>query len=408
MFFIYRLLINFIYLISPIIFLYRFTINKENINSFKEKIGFFEKIKKKRVIWFHGASIGEVKSIIPILEEFEKIDTIDQILITSNTLSSLKIIKKIKNKKVIHQFFPIDTNFVCKKFLEYWNPSKVFFIDSEIWPNMLTNIKKRKIPVYLINGRITKRSFYRWNIFSKFSKKIFSMIDLCLASSNESKVFLKKLGIGKVKFFGNLKFTQTENQKISTNLSLEKILKNKKVWCASSTHKTEELICGNVHLSLRKKFKNLLTVIIPRHIERSAEIKRQLENLNLKVQLEHPSQTIKKNTDIYLVNSYGKTIFFFKSIKNIFLGGSLINHGGQNPLEAAMLGCNIIHGPNIENFKEIYKFLNKKKIASEVRSKSKLIKKISFFLNSNNIKNNEKKLNTLGKEILRKTFNEIK
>ena len=234
------------------------------------------------------------------------------------------------------------------------------------------------------------------------------MIDLCLASSNESKVFLKKLGIGKVKFFGNLKFTQTENKKISTNLSLEKILKNRKVWCASSTHKTEELICGDAHLSLKKKFKNLLTVIIPRHVERSAEIKRQLENLNLKVQLEHPSQTIKKNTDIYLVNSYGKTNFFYRSIKNIFLGGSLINHGGQNPLEAAMLGCNIIHGPNLENFKEIYKFLNKKKITSEVRSKSKLIKKLSFFLNSNNIRNNEKKLNMLGKEILRKTFNEIK
>jgi 3-deoxy-D-manno-octulosonic-acid transferase len=126
MFFIYRLLINFIYLISPIIFLYRFAINKENINSFKEKIGFFEKIKKKRVIWFHGASIGEVKSIIPILEKFEKIDTIDQILITSNTLSSLKIIKKIKNKKIIHQFFPIDANFVCKKFLDYWNHLKYF------------------------------------------------------------------------------------------------------------------------------------------------------------------------------------------------------------------------------------------------------------------------------------------
>jgi len=394
--------------LSPLIILIRLIKKKEDLNRFKEKFCFFSKRRGNgNLIWFHGASVGEIKSIVPILEKLEKNSKVNKILITSNTLSSSKIIKKFKFKKIIHQFFPIDTNFICQKFLNHWKPSKVFFIDSEIWPNMMFNLKKKKIPIHLLNGRITKKSFNRWRIFLKFSKEIFSMIDLCLASSKESKLFLKKLGVKRIKFFGNLKFVQSKDQKFSKNIKLEKILKKRKVWCASSTHKTEELLCGEVHLFLKKKFKNILTVIIPRHIERSDEIKRQLENINLNVKLDSPTQSIDNETDVYLVNSYGKTNFFFKRINNIFLGGSLNKHGGQNPIEAAVFDCNILHGPNVENFKEIYQFLKKRKNASKVKSKSELIKKLSFLLNSSTIRNSETKLNTLGKEILKKTLNEI-
>jgi 3-deoxy-D-manno-octulosonic-acid transferase len=187
---------------------------KETLNSFKEKIGIKSFKRKGKLIWFHGASVGEIKSIIPLIEKFEKISDIKQILITSNTLSSLNILKQIKIKKVTHQFFPIDTYNLCESFLEHWKPSKVFFIDSEIWPNMIYSLKKRNISINLINGRITKKSFNRWKTFPIFSKKIFSMIDLCLASSIESKKYLKKLGVKKIKFFGNLKFTQIKNEKM--------------------------------------------------------------------------------------------------------------------------------------------------------------------------------------------------
>ena len=311
MLFIYRFLINIILITSPIIFLFRVYKKKENLKSYIEKLGFSSKRKNRgNLIWFHGASVGELQSIIPLLERFEKEKKITQILVTSNTLSSSKIIQKQKLKKTIHQFFPIDSNFISKKFINYWSPSKAYFIDSEIWPNTILNLKLKKIPMVLINGRISKKSFGRWNFFQDFSKKIFSNFNLCLASSNESLNYLKKLKIRNVKFIGNLKFSQSENKISEINQKLKKFFIKKKVWCASSTHQSEEIICGNTHLKLKKKFKNIITVIIPRHIERSHQIKKDLNKLNLKVHLDEPQQRISSDTDIYLVNSYGKTKFF--------------------------------------------------------------------------------------------------
>ena len=163
MLFFYRTLINIIFFVSPIIIIYRLIRKKEDIKRFKEKFCFFsEKNLKGNLIWFHGASVGELQSIVPLIEKLERNKKIKKILVTSNTLSSSKVLRKLNFKKVIHQFFPIDTNFHSKKFLSYWKPSCAFFIDSEIWPNMYKNLKKKKIPTTLINGRITKKSFKRW------------------------------------------------------------------------------------------------------------------------------------------------------------------------------------------------------------------------------------------------------
>ena len=212
---------------------------------------FYKKRSKGNLIWFHGASVGEIKSIIPIIEKLEKNRKINQILITSNTLSSSKIIQKFKFKKVIHQFFPVDTNFLSNKFLNYWKPSIVFFIDSEIWPNMFQNLESKKIPINLLNGRITKKSFSRWKIFLSFSQKFFSKFKLCLAASKQSKRFLKILGAKNVKFIGNLKFSEFDDKQPKKINDLKKFLKNKKVWCASSTHYPEEIFCGK-YIELKK------------------------------------------------------------------------------------------------------------------------------------------------------------
>ena len=175
---IYRILISIIYFLSPIIILLRLIKKKENLYRFKEKFCFFTgKRDKGKLIWIHGASVGEFQSVVPVIEKYEKRKNINQILITSNTLSSSKVISKYKFKKVVHQFFPIDTNNNTKKFLDYWKPSLSIFIDSEIWPNMLINLKKKKIPIILLNGRITLKSFKRWNKFKKFSNFIFSNFD---------------------------------------------------------------------------------------------------------------------------------------------------------------------------------------------------------------------------------------
>lgn len=409
MIFIYRVLINFIFIISPIIILFRLIKKKESIKRFKEKLCFFSKKRVKgKVIWFHGASVGELQSVIPLLEKIEKNNEIKQILITSNTLSSSKIIEKIKFKKVVHQFFPIDTSFLSNKFLQYWKPSSVFFIDSEIWPNMIFNLKKKKIPITLLNGRITKKTFRKWKKVSQFSNNIFGQIDLCLPSSRQSENYLKKLGVKKIKFIGNLKFSQSENEKIILDKNFKEFISSKVVWCASSTHNTEEQFCGLVHKKLSKKYKNLLTIIIPRHIERVTEIENDLKKMNLKVHIHEPKQKINSNTDMYIVNSYGKTKSFYSICKNVFLGGSLINRGGQNPLEATRYGCNIMHGPNVTNFSEIYTFLKKNKISTKILNVNKMAITLNkLFSKKMGEKKIKKKLNEIGQNILEHTYRKI-
>jgi len=158
MLFVYRVLINLIIIISPLIILIRIIKNKEDKKRFKEKLCFFSLRRKKgKLIWFHGSSVGEIVSIIPLVEKLENDPTIETILITSSTLSSSKILDRFNFKKVVHQFFPVDTSFLTKKFLDYWKPSLAIFIESEIWPNMMINIKKKSIPLILLNARITKK-----------------------------------------------------------------------------------------------------------------------------------------------------------------------------------------------------------------------------------------------------------
>ena len=409
MLFIYKILINIVFIFSPLILIVRLIKNKEDPSRFKEKFGFFSKNKKNgKLIWFHGASVGELQSVVPLIERFEKNKSVSQILITSNTVSSSNIIKKLNLKKTIHQFFPIDCNFISKKFIDYWKPSKVFFIDSEIWPNTINNLSTQKIPIILLNGRITKKTLRRWLIFPNFAKSLFEKFQICFSSSLETKGYLKKLGAQNIKFIGNLKFSQSENETLELDKSLRKFIKSKKSWCASSTHYSEEKFCGLTHLKLSKKHKNLLTIIIPRHIGRVKSIENELSKLNLKIHLDEPKKRISPDTSIYLVNSYGKTKLFYKECKNIFLGGSIINHGGQNPLEAARYGCKVFHGPNISNFKEIYDFLKNKRLSKKITNHNNLADLLDVtFKKKNHPKQISRSLYLIGKNILNKTYKEI-
>ena len=409
MFFIYRVLTNLILVFSPIIILIRLLKKKENLLRFQEKFGFYSKQKLKgKLVWFHGASVGEILSIIPLIEKLENNKEIKQILITSNTLSSSKILSKLKLKKTIHQFFPIDTNYNSNKFLNYWDPSIAIFIDSEIWPNMIMNIKKKSISLMLINARITKRSFKKWKFFSSSTKKLFQNFDICLTSSLETKNYLKLLGTKKNYFIGNLKFTQSEKTIDELKDNTKKFFSTKTIWCASSTHEHEEKICANIHKKLKIKYKNFLTVIIPRHIHRTQKIIKEIKKLDLKIHLHDSKKKIDKKTDIYLVNSFGQTQSFFKECKIVFLGGSIIQHGGQNPLEAAKYGCQILHGPNVWNFKEIYNLLKTHKVSNKIRTSNELYHKVAQLItNKKNSKDLQLKIKNLGNKILNLTLNEI-
>jgi 3-deoxy-D-manno-octulosonic-acid transferase len=410
MIFIYRFLINIIFVLSPIIIIFRLIKRKEHPIRFKEKFLIRSaKRKKGKLIWFHGASVGEILSIIPLIEKLEKQINIDQILLTSSTLSSAKIFAKFNLRKTTHQFFPIDTNFYSKKFLEYWKPSLVIFVESEIWPNMLINLKKKSINHILLNARMSKKSYKKWKLLKFFSRKLFLSFNIIFPQNKETSKFLASLGAKNIKSIGNLKFSENEfNTKLNLNNNTKKFLKTKLHWCGSSTHNSEELICSNVHKNLNNKYKNLLTIIIPRHISRTYEIIKLIKRLGLKIHCHSWNKKIDKNTQIYLVDTYGETKLFFKESKLVFLGGSIIEHGGQNPLEAARYGCKIIHGPHIKNFNEIYSLLKKNKFSNLVNNEKQLTRTVDILLKKKiNSKALVNKIQHLGNNILNSTLKEI-
>ncbi len=406
MIYIYRFLINIIILLSPIIILIRLFKKKEDIKRFKEKFSFFSKKRRRgKLIWFHAASVGELLSIISLIKKMEKNRKISQILVTTTTLTSSKLFNKFKFKKTVHQFFPIDNDSLTKKFLDYWKPNLAVFIESEIWPNMIKNLEKKSIKKILLNARISKKSYNRWKLLGSFSKDLFKSFDLTLPQNTESKVYLNKLNVKKIKFLGNLKFAQNNFFYNNPNYIFKKFIKTKNLWCALSTHPGEEGICSSVQARLLKRFKNLVLIIIPRHVERIKNLSEELSQFNLKQHIHSDNGPIHKNTKIYIVDTYGETNSFLDTCKIVFMGKSLTTDGGQNPLEAARHNCSILHGPNVSNFSEIYEFLNKEKISYKINSQKQLYKKLEFLLvnrkRSSKIRN---RINKIGNNILTKNF----
>ena len=403
---IYNLLVYIVILLSPLIIIYRIFKKKENPKRFLEK---FSINKRKRIvgklIWFHCSSVGEFLSIVPLIHEFEKKKSVKQILVTSSTLSSSKIFEKFRFKKTLHQFYPLDNIFIINNFLNYWKPSSAVFVESEIWPTMISELKKREIKVVLINARMTEKTFKKWFSIKRFGEKILREFDYIFPQNKETLLYYKKLGIEKLRFLGNLKFISSPNDKLKK--IKKKIFKNKNILCSASTHYNEEEIFADLHIKLKKRIPNLITIIIPRHVERTNEIIRMLDNKNLKY-VKHSENKRYKDCDIYIVDSYGESKLFYKISKVVFLGGSLVSKGGQNPLEALRFGCNIIHGNYTFNFKDVYKMLEKEKLSQKVSSSKDLEKKtLNLFKNKKNNSGKIKKLKKIGDLILKRNLNEL-
>ena len=353
MYFFYRIITNITVLLSPIIIFFRILKGKEDPKRIGEKFCIYSQKKNNKRIWIHAASVGELMSVVPIIKKFEKNKKIRNILITTTTTSSAKIFKKLRLKKTLHVYFPLDNNYLLKKFIKSWQPRLAIFVDSEIWPNMFKNLHLKNIPIIIVNARITKRSFDRWQTFPSFAKQVFGKITLALPQNLETLKYLKLLKVKNIKMAGNLKYYGQKKIQDNVTKLVRNKFKNFKVWCAASTHKTEEILIGRLHKKLKKTEKNLITIIIPRHVERTDEIVNALNDLGLNTTKHSSNQKIKKDTDIYIVDSYGESSIFYNLTNVTFVGGSIIEHGGQNPLEPARLGNYIINGPNVKNFKEI-------------------------------------------------------
>tara|TARA_Y200000002_G_scaffold376945_1_gene381662 strand:- start:121 stop:1395 length:1275 start_codon:yes stop_codon:yes gene_type:complete len=373
----YRVLTTLLY---PFLFLFvyfRKILNKEDPKRFKEKILIshynVNPKNKSNLIWFHAASIGEFKSIIPIINQLNKNQKKFHFLITTTTLSSgnLATIELIKIPNAEHRYIPFDVPFLIDEFLNLWKPTRIFLVDSEIWPNLILKAKKYKIPIALINARLTSKSFQKWMIFPKIAKKIFGIFDLCICSNVETKNYFEKLNLKKVYFKGNIKLINQIDASKITNLNHQTLLK-RKFWFAASTHKEEDSFCLKTHIKLKKKFKNVLTIIAPRHINRSFEIRSLAENLKLKAQILNKGDTISENIELIIINYFGALQSYFKYAKSVFIGKSMIKklvyNGGQNPIEAAMFNCKVYHGPYVYNFEEIYKILEINNISKKINN----------------------------------------
>ena len=404
----YNLIISIIIIFSPIIIFYRILKKKENPKRFLEKFSFQQKKRGQgKLIWFHCSSVGEFLSIVPILEKLEKEKDIKNILLSTSTFSSSKIFNKFKFRKTIHQFYPIDNPLIINKFLDHWKPSSVFFVESEIWPEMLRILKLRKIKIFLLNARISKKSFARWKNHKKIGIKIFNIFDYIFPQNKETFNYLKNLKVRRMQILGNLKFSDTKKGNI--NKSLEKNFYKKNILCAASTHNNEEEIISNIHLNLKNKINNLLTIIIPRHIERQKDILKILDYKKLNYICHSKNQKLRKDTDIFLVDTYGESKTFYSISKVVFLGGSLVPRGGQNPLEAVRYGCYIAHGKHTFNFTEIYNMLCKKKLSYRANNAQELTKVIlNLLVKSSNNKKKVNKFKKIGNNILQKNFRKIR
>jgi len=413
----YRVLTNILYPFLIIYIFIRVLKKKEDPKRFKEKIlfNFFNvnKNKKLELLWFHASSVGELKSIIPIITELNKKYKIFEFLITTTTLSSSFIARsEFKNfDNIKYRFFPLDVDFLMERFLRLWQPKKIFLVDSEIWPNLILKAKKYNISIGLINARLTKKSFQKWSFFPNTAKKIFSTFDLCLCSNNETKNFLKELDVKNIKYFGNIKLINKNlNRKFDDKNS--GILAKSRFWIAASTHEEEDIFCLNTHINLKKVYKDIITIIAPRHINRVKKIESLCRKLNLKTQILNLDDNIDKKVEVLIVNSFGVLHNYFFHAKSAFIGKSMIerlkNDSGQNPIDAAYLNCKVYHGPYVSNFQEIYEILNNINISKRITSHHELSENLLIdFRKGKKEELRSAKMQSLSDDVFSKTMKNI-
>ena len=393
----------FYYLLYPYLY-FRILRKKECPLRYKEKLGISLKVRNNGyLIWFHCSSIGELKSIFPIIDHYLKKN---QILVTTSTLGSNEVFQKkyYNTKNITHQYAPIDSPQIIKKFFKKWNPNIIFFTESEIWPNQIFYAKNNNIPIILLNARISNKSFTKWKLIKSSMNRILNCFAIILCQSNESANHFNYFETNNIKMLGNLKFIVPEDlEPLEDNLNLQKRL----IFIALSTHATEEEVCIKIHASLKLQYPNLLTIIIPRHINRIPEIQKIIVNTKINFLITESLDNFENNTDILIINSYGNTKKILKLSKYVFIGGSLVKHGGQNPIEVAYNNSLIFHGPHVHNFTEIYNFLNKENIAFKINSGAELTEQLKEKINDYQKENIKEKIIRMGDEILSSTIKEL-
>jgi len=386
MLFIYNLIFFFLHPLLIIFLKIRVLRNKEDKNRYLEKLSYLKSKPHPGVIWFHVASLGEIKSIHPIINYYQKKKL--KLLITSVTTSSYEYFKNnLENENTLHQYAPIDSPIIISKFLKLWRPRLTIFVESEIWPNMIMQTS-RQCKLILLNCRISKKSFKKWKIIKKTFKKILEKFDAILAQGKVTLSYLEYFKLENIKQIGNIKFIQIKKN----NPNVIRIDNSNNKWAAMSVHFKEYNSVIKTHLELSKKENKITTFIIPRHLNKISDLEKIINNYKIKYQKISQNNEVSNFNGIVIVDQFGLADDIFDKVKTVFMGGSLFNHGGQNPIEPLRYGCKIITGKYIDNFTEIYEDLVTKDLVEIVNNQDEFIDKlIEIFFKKRTTKDTELK-----------------
>jgi len=317
------------------------------------------------LIWFHAASVGETNAVLPVIGRLR--DRGFQILLTTGTVTSAEIAARRLPDGAIHQFIPLDLVRYIVPFLDHWTPGLAVFAESEIWPATLDCLGTRGIPFILVNGRMSARSYRGWRRSGPVARAIMSGIELCIAQSSADARRFEKLGVKTVEIAGNLKFDVPAPAADEGKMSeLRALIGARPVLVAASTHDGEEAFIVETHRALRKDFRDLLTILVPRHPARGEALAAEIGASGLVLAQRSAGQKIEHETDIYVADTVGDMGLWYRVGSIIFLGGSLVAHGGQNPIEPAKLGAPVLHGPHVSNFSDIFATLHEARAAVQV------------------------------------------
>lgn len=334
------------------------------------------------LVWIHGASVGELVAALPIVERLRVREF--PVLVTSGTVTSAELAHQRLPENAFHQFVPLDSPVYVKRFLDHWRPDLALFVESDLWPNLIFGTAERHIPLILLNGRMSERSFERWKHLPKTIETLLEQFDLCLVRTPEDAERFGALGAPRIQTTGNLKLDVPPlPADIKALTALRVAVAGRQIVVAASTHPDEEGLLLEAHQQLRLEFPRLLTIIVPRHPERGSEVAALATSLNLDTVQRSQGTLPNAATEIYVGDTLGELGLIFRVASIVFMGGSLVAHGGQNPIEPIKLGAPVVYGSHVENFADLYAALEKASGAGPVADAADLAARLKVLLTDN-------------------------
>ncbi len=357
---------------------------KEDVKRFPERCGITSMARPGGpLVWLHAASVGESLSMLTLIERIRKDYPRLNVLVTTGTVTSAALLAERLPQGAFHQYVPVDRTSYVKRFLDHWKPDLILWSESEFWPNLVSLPAEMGVPMVLVNGRVSPSSFVGWQRFGGLIRTLLGGFDLCLGQTERDTERLAALGAKNTKCLGNIKFSANDLPVDEPELAALRLsIDGRRCWLASSTHAGEEDIVGRVHSAVKKGYPGLLTIIVPRHPGRGAEIAAGLKAAGLDVARRSAGDAIGDQTDIYIADTMGELGLFYRLVDIVFIGKSLVTLGGQNPIEAARLDCAIVMGPHMTNFADICQSLKQVGGAVEVADEAELAVTVARLMES--------------------------